>query len=164
MQLKLDPKNIPSIPGARIVILQSKWYAEHLDKMVAKCLELLGKTGCEPVEHHILPGSLELPLAAQTMMRLGAKNNKPYDAVICFGAIMKGDTYHFEMIMDMCVRGFEQIMLAEDVPIIMEVLPVLNDKQLSDRSGDNEFNKGIEAALATAEIITWRRKIQKGVQ
>lgn len=163
MQVELDPNAIKRIPGARIAILQAKWYREHLDKMVGKCVELLRVAECQEPELHILPGSLELPLAAQTLMR-SAPKERPYDAVICFGAIMKGETYHFDMIMDMCSRGFTKVMLSEGIPIIMEVLPVSSMDQLVARSQDNSFNKGIEAALAAAEIIDWRRRVLKTVR
>jgi len=158
MQTQLDPKSIPSIPGARIVILQSKWYRSHIDKMVAKCIKVLKGTGCLPIERHIVPGCLELPLAAQTLLR-NASAGKHFDAVICFGAIMKGETYHFDVIKDECIRGLGQVMLKEGTPIIVEVIPVLNIEQLIARSKNDGFNKGIEAALATAEIIAWRRKV-----
>ena len=160
MQVKLDSSSLPKISGARIAILQAKWYREQIDKMVEKCLALLAGTGCLIPERHILPGSLELPLAAQALLRK-APGNKQYDAIICFGAIMKGETYHFDMIMDECIRGLGQVMLEEATPIIVEVIPVTSVKQLAARSEDNEFNKGIEAALAAAEIIAWRRKTLK---
>lgn len=159
MQVKLDPKSIPSIPGARVAILQAKWYREQIDMMVAKCVSILRTADCPEPEHHILPGSLELPLAARYLIR-NATKDKPYDAIVCFGAIMKGETYHFDMIMDECTRGLGQVMLSEDVPIIIEVIPVSTVDQLVARSKDDEFNKGIEAALATAEIIDWRRKVR----
>ena len=158
MQVELDPNSVPPIPGARIAILQAKWYREQIDKMVEKCVSILGDAGCPKPEHHILPGSLELPLAAQALIR-NASKQEPYDALICFGAIMKGETYHFDMIMDECMRGLGQVMLAEGVPIIVEVIPVTSVDQLVARSRDDEFNKGIEAALAVAEIIDWRRKV-----
>ncbi len=158
MQVQLDPKSIPHIPGARIAILQSKWYREHIDKMVARCKELLTSAECPSPEHHLVPGSLELPLAAQALIR-NAKNTRPYDAIICFGAIMKGETYHFEMIMNECIRGLGHVMLTEGVPIIVEVIPITTMEQLVARSQNDGFNKGLEAALAAAEVITWRKKI-----
>lgn len=121
--------------------------------MVQKTIDLLVEAECPKPEVHILPGSLELPLAAQALMR-----TEKYDAIICFGAIMKGETYHFDMIMNMCAEGFNRVMLEEGVPIIMEVLPISSNEQLEARSQDNSFNKGIEAAMATAEIIDWRRR------
>jgi len=71
---------------------------------------------------------------------------------------MKGETYHFDMIMNMCADGFNKVMLSEGVPIIMEVVPVSDVAQLIARSGDDNFNKGIEAAIAAARIIDWRRQ------
>lgn len=158
MQVELNPSAMPRLSSAKIAILQAKWYREYIDKMVEKCVELLRAAGCPEPEHYILPGSLELPLAAQTLIRDRA-SHAPYDAIICFGAIMKGETYHFDMIMDMCSRGFSDVMLSNNVPIIMEVLPVNHVDQLIARSREDHFNKGIEAALATAEIIDWRRKV-----
>lgn len=161
MQTEYQLQSLPKIPGARVAILQAKWYREYVDKMVAKCVDLLLATDCPRPEHHILPGSLELPLAAQTLVRQAKRVGAPYDALICFGAILKGETDHFEMIRDECIRGLGQVMLAEDVPIIVEVLPVANLEQLTARTSDNEFNKGIEAAIAAVEIISWRRKLLK---
>lgn len=148
-------KNLPQIPGACIAILQAKWYREYTDNLVKKCLEVLKETGCETPDVHILPGSLELPLAAR---RVARNRDRKYEAIICFGAIVKGETFHFEMIMNECMRGLGQVMFEEDIPILVEVLPVLKLEHLIARSGDNEHNKGIEAAIAAAEIIDWRRK------
>ncbi len=159
-QVQLDPNAMPLIPGAKVAILQARWYREYIDSMVAKCKSLLMEAQCPEPEFHLLPGSFELPLAAQTLIR-NAPVDKPYDAIICFGGLMKGETYHFEMIANECSRGFGQVMLTEGVPIIMEVIPATNVQQLEARSRDDAFNKGIEAALATAEIITWRRSILK---
>ncbi len=156
MQHSYAGTNLPKIDGATIAILQSKWHKEHTDRMIAKCVELLKSAGAAEPEIHVLPGSLELPLAARRLLRRGKK----YDALIVFGAIIKGDTFHFEMVMNMCSHGLNRVMLEEDVPIIVEVLPVTNIDQLIARSGDNENNKGLEAAIAAAEIIHWRKSVQ----
>ena len=160
MQVELDRTSISAIPGAHIAILQAKWYRPHVDQMVSMCRGLLSKAGADEPEHHILPGALELPLAARALIRDRARS-RPFDAVICFGAIMKGDTYHFEMISNECIRGLGEVMLSEDVPIIVEVIPVTDLEQLAARSRDDRFNKGVEAALAAAEIIEWRRRTMR---
>lgn len=147
--------NLPRIDDAVIAIVQAKWYREHVDKMVHRCTELLKEAGAREPELHIVPGSLELPIAAQTLAR---RRHNPVDAIICFGAILKGDTFHFEMVMQGCSEGLNRVALDESVPIIIEVLPVLKIEDLAKRSGDDEFNKGIEAAIAAAEIVSWRRK------
>lgn len=155
MKLAHDAHDVPKIPHARIAILQSKWYREHTDNMVKKCLGLLQQSECVAPDVHILPGALEMPLAAQTLAR---DKRLHYEAIICFGAIMKGETYHFDMIVDECIRGLGRVMLNEDIPILVEVVPVASIEQLAARSADDSFNKGIEAALAAVEIVHWRRQ------
>jgi len=150
-------KPIPRIEGARVAILQTKWYSEFIDNMVSKCNDLLVEAGAHPPEIHRIPGAVELPLAAQTLAR---GHDRP-DVIICFGGILKGDTFHFEMISTECMRGLGEVMLKENIPIIVEVIPVLTLEDLRARSQDDEKNKGIEAAYATAEILSWRRSLNK---
>jgi 6,7-dimethyl-8-ribityllumazine synthase len=146
--------NLVQIPGARINIIQSKWHRALTDRMVGKCVELLIAAGSEPPRVHILPGTLELPLAAQRL----AQQSK-LDAIIAFGIIVKGDTYHFELVLQQVIHGFSRVMLDTGVPIIQEVLPVSTLAQAEARSGENDQNKGIEAALAAAEVIAWHRNL-----
>jgi 6,7-dimethyl-8-ribityllumazine synthase len=146
---------IQKIPNAKIVILQTKWYREFTDKMVKYCLKTLQDAECLEPQIEIIPGALELPIAAQNIARI--KGN--LEAIICFGGIVKGDTYHFDMILKSCAEGLLHVSLKEDVPIINEVIAVDNLEFLKDRSQDNKSNKGFEAAIATTEIISWRRKI-----
>jgi 6,7-dimethyl-8-ribityllumazine synthase len=156
MKTSYDHSAIPQIPNARIAILQSKWYREYTDKLVEKCKFVLSHSCCLDPVVHVLPGALELPLAAK---HLCLYDKHKYDAIICIGAIMKGETYHFEMILNECIRSLGQVMLEQNIPILVEILPVTSTAHLSERCGDNEYNKGIEAALAAAEIIHWRRSI-----
>ena len=151
MQSKTDVTNLPNIDGARIAILQSKWYREHTDLMVSKCIEVLGSCNAD-AEHHILPGTLEMPLACQGLAR-----TKRYDAIICIGVVLKGETRHFEMVVDEAARSLGQVMLNEDVPVIVEIIPATTIEQVIERTADDEYNKGIEAAAAACEIVNWRR-------
>ena len=73
--------------------------------------------------------------------------------------VLKGDTFHFEMIIDECVRGLGEVSRAARVPIINEILPVTELAQAQARAAADEFNKGIEAAAAAIEIIHWRRRL-----
>lgn len=135
-----------------MAILQSKWHSEQTNLMVKKCADLLTAAGAAS-DVHVLPGSLELPLAADRLAK-----TKRYDAVVCFGVIMKGETFHFDLILQMVELGFVRAMHDNDIPILIEILPVTTMAQVEARSGDNEFNKGYEAGLATIDIIKWRRE------
>ena len=79
------------------------------------------------------------------------------DAVVCLGVVLKGDTMHFEMIIDEVVRGLGEVSRQGRVPIINEILPVTDLAQAKSRAADDGLNKGIEAAVAAIEIIAWRR-------
>ena len=155
-QTAIDLSKLPTIdnPG-RIAILKSKWYPQLVDKLADKCAAVLSEKGFTRVEVHTLPGSLELPLAAADL--LAADAEEEIDAIICFGIILKGETLHFEMITNECMRGLGDVMRQYRRPVIVEILPVLEMAHAEARAGDDEFNKGYEAAAAAIEMIHWRR-------
>ena len=154
----VDLSGLPVIenPG-RIAILKSKWYPEIVERLSSTCEGVLAERGFDRVEVHTLPGSLELPLAAADL--LASRGGDEIDAVICFGVIVKGETLHFEMITTECMRGLGNVMLEYRVPVIVEVLPVFNIDDARARAGDDEYNKGYEAAAAAIEMIAWRRSL-----
>lgn len=147
-------ENIEAIHGSKVAILKSKWYDSYTDRLVEKCTQLLNQAGCTDIELRELPGCLELPLASRQLIR----SNEGFDAIICFGILMKGETYHFELILEMVSHQFSKIMLEEDFPIVVEILPVSSESQLEARCADNGFNKGLEAAKAAADIIKYRSR------
>ncbi len=155
MKKTIDAKEIPAVEGARVEIIQSSWYREFSDKIVKKSKELLEKAGCAEVRSHLIPGSVELPLAAKILCEQPASP----DAIIAVGVILKGETHHFEMVANECARGLMDVMIQEGVPIVNEVLAVNSLNQVKERAGDDEFNKGIEAAFAAAKMIAFRREI-----
>ena len=154
----LDLSDLPAIasPG-RIAILQSKWYPEIVTSMSATCERVLRGQGYEQVEVHTLPGCLELPLAAADL--LATDPDREIDAIICFGVIVKGETLHFVMISNECMRGLGSVGLQYRRPVIVEVLPVFDIAHARARGADDEFNKGYEAAAAALEMIHWRRSV-----
>ncbi len=158
MKTTVDLSALPPIdkPG-RIAILKSKWYPEVVNNMSAACHAVLAQYGYKRVEEHTLPGSLEIPLAARDFLALDTK--KEIDAVICFGVIVKGETLHFEMISNECMRGLGEVMHEFRRPVVVEILPVFDLAHAEARAADDEFNKGIEAAAAAIEMVAWRRKV-----
>jgi 6,7-dimethyl-8-ribityllumazine synthase len=154
----VDLSGLPRIasPG-RIAILQSKWYPEIVESMAGTCRRVLEDAGYRRIDVHVLPGSLELPLAAADL--LASDRAGDLDAVICFGVIVKGETLHFEMITNECMRGLGAVSLQYRRPVVVEVLPVLDIEHARARAADDEYNKGYEAAVAALEMIHWRRGI-----
>ncbi|MEM7002588.1 MAG: 6,7-dimethyl-8-ribityllumazine synthase [Pseudomonadota bacterium] len=158
MKTSVDLSQLPAIerPG-RIAILKSKWYPEYVESMAGACAQVLTNHGYTDIEQHTLPGSLELPLAARDL--LSEDTDHKIDAIICFGVIVKGDTLHFEMISYECMRGLGVLMEEFRRPVVVEVLPVFDIQQAAERAADDEFNKGIEAAVAAIEMVAWRRRV-----
>ena len=148
-----DSSQIASIDNAKVVILQAKWHGDLTDMLSQKCCATLREAGVNDIAVHAVPGSLEIPLAAKLIAK-----TKP-DAIICFGIIIKGETHHFEMIANMCATGIMQVMLEHELPIINEILPVYKLADAAARAGNNQQNKGIEAALAAIEMIRLQRNL-----
>jgi 6,7-dimethyl-8-ribityllumazine synthase len=157
-QAAIDTGHLPKISGAHVCIVKSKWYQEFSDNMERACIPILEAAGVATIDTEILPGCLEMPLAIKFI-----EKNRPgkYDAYICLGILMKGQTFHFEMIMNETIRGLGEVMLEFNKPIIVEIIPALSIEQAKARTEMNELNKGIEAAAAAVEILAWRRANSK---
>jgi 6,7-dimethyl-8-ribityllumazine synthase len=153
-QTQYSLNDIPAVPGARVEIVYSKWYSEISESMIKRCTEVLVAAGCDAPRVHKVPGCLEIPLCVRRL----AKRNPRLEAVIVFGVILKGDTYHFDIVKDLCMSGLEKVSFECDIPIINEILPVTKIEDARARAADDSKNKGLEAGLAAAEIIHWRRE------
>ncbi|MEJ2087932.1 MAG: 6,7-dimethyl-8-ribityllumazine synthase [Gammaproteobacteria bacterium] len=154
----VDLSDLPEIPDpGRIAILKGKWYPDIVDSLSDTCERALKEHGFERIEVHTVPGSLELPLAAADLLAEDTRGE--IDAVICFSVIVKGETLHFERVSTECMRGLSSVALTYRRPVIVEVLPVFDIVDARARAGDDEFNKGYEAAAAAIEMIAWRRSV-----
>jgi 6,7-dimethyl-8-ribityllumazine synthase len=101
-----------------------------------------------------VPGAFEIPVAA-----LHAAQSGRFDAVICLGCLIKGDTMHFEYIADAASQGLMNVSISTGVPIAFGVLTAMTDEQAAARSAPGEGNKGREAALAAIEMATLFRHL-----
>jgi 6,7-dimethyl-8-ribityllumazine synthase len=155
MQIAIDTLDLPRIDGARVVILQSGWFPEYVTSLADHARTLLVRQGAA-VTDHVLPGSLELSFAAELLCSVSGQA-KP-DAIVCFGVIVKGDTLHFEMIVQESARALGDVGLRHRVPVINEIIPVLTVEDAARRCADDPFNKGIEAAVAAICCIDWRSR------
>ena len=151
----IDIQKLPMIQDASIAILLSKWYPECVEPMHDKCREILLARGAN-VTTHILPGTFEFPFAAQTL----ADGDIDLEGIICLSVVVKGETRHFESIVDATTRQLSWVSCDSSIVIINEILPVFNMEQAFARSENDEFNKGIEAAVAAIEMIDWVRHVE----
>lgn len=138
------------IETVRIGIVSSSFRIEVAENLEKNCLRTLAKKGVTKKQVTIIrvPGALEIPLVIKQM----AKSDN-FDALIAFGAIVKGKTYHFEQIADECIRGCMDASWQYDVPVIFEVLAVYDLKDALERATRKVENKGIEAAVTALSMI-----------
>lgn len=134
----------------RIAIIRTDYHEAEvscLGDYATKTLEQYGVPK-KNIKTFIAPGSWELPLLAERI----AESEK-FDAIIAFGIIVKGETYHFEMLANEVGRALMDVSMDYGIPVAMEVLAVYDKKHAVVRSSPNDENKGIEAATAVLKEL-----------
>lgn len=134
----------------KIAIVSSNFRKEVADNLEKNCLKTFAEQGLNinQIDIFKVPGSLEIPLVVKKLAKKGV-----YQAIITFGAIVKGDTYHFEQISNECARGCMEVSLQYEIPVIFEVLAVYKLQDALERATRTKENKGVEAALTALEMI-----------
>lgn len=145
-----------SAPRARVAIVVSRFNEEITEGLLRGAREAL-REGDVPDEQVVVirvPGAFEIPLAAKRAAETGN-----FDAIVCLGCLIKGDTMHFEYIAEAASVGIMQAASATGVPMAFGVLTTLTDEQAIERAAPGPGNKGREAALAAIEMVTLLREL-----
>ena len=142
--------------GVRIAIVAARFNDAVVSRLLEGALDTLSRHGLGPGDTHVVrvPGAFELPLAARWLTRRGEA-----DAVIALGAVIRGDTPHFDYVCAEAARGLQTASVETGVPVIFGVLTCDDRLQADARAGGEHGNKGGEAALAALEMITLRRRL-----
>lgn len=135
--------------GRRIAVVAARFNEMITGKLVEGALAGLARhgVGADDVDVAWVPGAFEIPLVASRMAR-----TRRYAAVICLGAVIRGDTAHFDLVANESARGIAQVALDTGVPVIFEVLATDDVAQAEARAGGTHGNKGWEAAEAALEM------------
>ena len=140
----------PRGEGLRIGIVVARFNQAVTDALLAGACDALAKHGVadDSLDVVIVPGAFELPLCAQRMAATGR-----YDALVCLGAVVRGDTPHFDYVAGEASRGLAQASVEFDTPIGFGLLTCDNQEQAEARAGGAHGNKGWDAALAALEMV-----------
>lgn len=135
--------------GRTIAIAVARFNTEITELLLRGCRDALTGEGVSEGDIHVVsvPGAWELPLACQALARSGR-----FDAVIALGAVIQGETRHFDFICTECARGLQQLSLETGLPVAFGVLTPENGEQARDRADPERKNKGREVALAALEM------------
>jgi 6,7-dimethyl-8-ribityllumazine synthase len=149
-------KGIPEIKDAFVVIVKTEWNEAVVNKLEAGAKKIL-KQHQVKYATIVVPGAVEIPFAVKQHYAFSAKMP---DAYITLGAVIQGDTPHFDFVCKLVTDGVLQLNLSLDVPVVFGVLTVLNQQQLIDRIGGTHGHKGEEAAITALKMIALNRKIR----
>ncbi len=139
--------------GLRFAIVVSRFNEAITQKLLETALRALADRGAAATEVAWVPGAFEIPLVAKRLAQTGR-----YDAVICLGCVIKGETAHFEYVAGEAARGIARASFETGVPVIYQVLSVYNPAQAAARVTD-ELDRGREGALAAIEMARLLRRL-----
>lgn len=144
--------NVQDVHGCfNIAVVVSRFNQEITQKLHDGAIERLTELGFSSDRITIawVPGAVEIPLTAQRLARTGK-----YEAIICLGAVIFGETKHFEYVCEQVSQGCQSVALAESIPVIFGVLTTENMAQAIDRVGGKKGHMGREAANAACEMVS----------
>jgi len=143
--------------GLRLAVVVARFNAHVTSKLYDGCRDELAERGLEldtltTVE---VPGCFELPLVARELAASGR-----FDAIVCLGAVIRGDTPHFDYVSSETASGLQRAALDTGVPVVFGVLTTDNEEQAVERVGGSEGHKGRDAALTAIEMVHTMRRVR----
>jgi 6,7-dimethyl-8-ribityllumazine synthase len=148
-----------SAAGLKFAIVVSRFNSFITERLLGGATDALTRSGCNPDEIDIVkvPGSWELPIAVKELA-----NQKRHHAVIVLGALIRGETPHFDYIASAAAKGLANIAADSGVPIAFGVLTTNTLEQAIDRAGAKGGNKGFDAAMSAVEMANLMRRLREG--
>lgn len=148
------------ISGARVVIVEARFYDDIQNALLAGATAELDAAG---VKYDLLsvPGSLEISAAISIALEAAKKNGKPYDGAIALGCVIRGDTFHFEIVSMESARGLTDLAVTRSLPLGNGIITVDTEEQAWARARADGLDKGGDAARAALAMIRIKRRLAK---
>ncbi len=145
--------------GFRFAIVASRWNDFLTSKLVEGAIDALERLGADEksVEIYKVPGSFELPLTALKVAQSGK-----FDAVICIGTVIRGETPHFDYVAGEAAKGVAQAAMQTGIPVLFGVVTTDTLEQAINRTGVKSGNKGFEVAMSAIEIVNLHKTMDDG--
>jgi 6,7-dimethyl-8-ribityllumazine synthase len=145
--------------GFRFAIVVSRWNDFLTARLTEGALDALERLGAEEksVEIFKVPGSFEIPLTAQ---KIAESTN--FDAIICLGAVIRGQTPHFDYVAGEAAKGIGQVGIKTGIPVLFGIVTADTLEQAIDRAGVKAGNKGFEAAMSAIELVNLYKEMKGG--
>ncbi len=148
-----------AVDGQRFAIVVSRFNEFITSKLLSGAIDVLTRHGCDGdnITCVHVPGSFELPFVARKLAASGS-----YDAVICLGCVIRGQTAHFEYVAGEAARGIARVGLETGVPTTFGVITAETLEQAVERAGSKAGNKGVDAAMSAIELVNLLTQIAPG--
>jgi 6,7-dimethyl-8-ribityllumazine synthase len=145
-----------SAGGFRFALVSSRWNDFLTGRLVEGALDALERLGADSgaVEHFRVPGSFEIPLLALKLAQSGR-----FDAIVCLGTVIRGQTPHFEYVAGEVTKGIAHAALQTGVPVLYGIVTADTLEQAIDRAGVKAGNKGFEAAMSAVEMVNLYKSV-----
>lgn len=150
-----EAQEVPRLQGARVLVVEARYYPAINDMLLAGARAVLQTAGAE-VDHVVVPGALEIPPAIAIARRSGR-----FDAYVALGCVIRGETYHFEIVAGESARALMDLSVARRLPLGNGILTVENETQAWTRARVNELNQGGGAAEAALAVLRIRRRLKE---
>lgn len=150
----LNVQNIPHCFNVALVI--SRFNQDVTQKLYDGAVQRLQELNFKPEQITVVwvPGAIEIPITAQRLAQ-----TDEFEAIICLGAVIQGETKHFDYVCEQVSQGCQQVALAHDIPVIFGILTVDNEEQAFDRLGGEHGHKGRSSVDAAYELVSALRQI-----
>lgn len=156
MGINLLEGKVVAPKGMKVGIVASRFNSFIVQKLLDGAVDGLVRHGVEPenIDAAWIPGAFESPIVAKQMAESGK-----YDAVIVVGAVIRGATSHYDLVVNESAKGIAQIGLATGVPVMFGIITTENIEQAIERAGSKVGNKGYDCALSAIEMVDLIKKI-----
>ena len=147
-----------SAAGLRFAIIVSRFNSFITERLLGGAMDAIARSGgsADAVDLVKVPGSWEMPLVAGELAR-----QKKHDAIICLGAVIRGETPHFDYVASEAAKGIAQVSMATGVPVAFGVLTTNTLEQAIDRAGAKSGNKGFDAAMTAIEMANLMKTLRQ---
>jgi 6,7-dimethyl-8-ribityllumazine synthase len=151
----------PAAPltGARVLIVEARFYDDIADELLAGARQAVEEVGAK-ADVISMPGALEIPTAIAIALDAAAASGTPYDAAVALGCVVRGETYHFEIVAGESSRALMDLAVARKLPLGNGILTVETDDQAWVRARVSEGNKGGDAAKAALSLLRLKRSVE----
>jgi 6,7-dimethyl-8-ribityllumazine synthase len=145
-----------SCGGARFALVAGRFNSFITERLLSGALDALARSGADEANITIVrvPGAWEIPVTVKALA-----NTRRFDAIICLGAVIRGDTPHFEYVAGQSASGLATLALETGLPIVNGILTTNTVDQAIDRAGSKSGNKGFDAAMTAIEMVNLLKQV-----